>query len=272
MRNQFILNNFISSSPYTAPVDKKKLRFIFSALEEYVNSNAIAFEKLYILEIACGNGGITLPLASLGCNVTAFDIDENAVKNLKTLINQKQLSNLNIIVDNGYTFDDGISYDIVIASEVFEHVLDPSRLANNIIKRMNKGSYLIVTIPNGFGPWELKNRLNLSAKLKKWNSLRLLFGKQLYIKGNGPDHCQFYTKNRILKMFSALNFGIIDFAKSDSFLCMFSKARRSSRIGELDIRLADIFPSWIASGWFFVFQSYGSKISANADTPINPDR
>lgn len=254
MQDRSRLNDFIAATTYTAPVDIKKLRFIYSALEQFVEARGLGFESLRVLEIACGEGGITFPLASLGCQVTAFDIDEAAVKSLRARMEERGVANISVTVDNGYTFDDGKLYDVVIASEVFEHVLDPSALAGNVVRRMNDGSYLIVTTPNCYGPWEIKNRLGVRACLRRWNGLRRLMGKPPYVPGSGPDHCQFYTKSRLVGLFSAFSLRHIGFAKSDSFLTIFPALRRSALFGRLDTRLADILPYWIASGWYFVFQ------------------
>jgi 2-polyprenyl-3-methyl-5-hydroxy-6-metoxy-1,4-benzoquinol methylase len=259
VRDQSRLSNFISATAYTDPVDIKKLRFIYSAIERYAGSKGKEFEKLHVLEVACGKGGITFPLASLGCDVTAFDIDENAVEFLQAQVKNRRVGNVTVTVDNGYTFDDGKDYDIVVASEVFEHVLEPSRFAGNITRRMMEGSYLIVTTPNGYGPWEMKNRMDIRTRLRNWNALRHLLGKTPYIKGSGDGHCQVYTKRRLLNLFSTFSLGLIGSAKSDSLLTIFSQLRRSTLVGNLDIKLADILPYWLASGWYFIFELRGSN-------------
>jgi len=261
MQEQSTLSSFTSATTYTDPVDFKKLRFIYSAIEKYASSKGKEFEKLRILETACGRGGITFPLASLSCEVTAFDIDGNAVEFLQAQINERRVGNLTVTVNDGYTFDDGKDYDIVVASEVFEHVLEPSKLAGNITRRMMEGSFLIVTTPNGYGPWELKNRIDIRAHLRKWNTLRHLLGKPPYVKGTGSDHCQFYTKGRLLNLLSTFSLKLIGFAKSDSFLTIFPQLRKSVLLGNIDIKLADILPYWFASGWYFIFELQRSNKS-----------
>jgi SAM-dependent methyltransferase len=174
---------------------------------------------------------------------------------------QRRVANLSATVSNGYTFDDGKVYDIVVASEVFEHVLEPSRLAQNITRRMREGSDLVVTTPNGYGPWELKNRIDILTYLRRSNSLRRLLAKRPYIKGSGPDHCQFYTKRRLLELLSTFSLTLVDFAKSDSFLTIFPLVRRNNLLGRLDTKLADILPYWLASGWHFVFRLQRSSKS-----------
>lgn len=249
------LDTFISSTNYTKPADIKKLKFIFSALERYASIKNKDIEDLRILEVGHGKGGITFSLVSLGCQVRALDINEKAVEYVQSQINRNKIKNLIVSVDDGYTFDDGKTYDIVIASEVFEHVLEPLKLAANITRRMVESSYLIVTTPNGYGPWEIKNRVSPISYLIKWNWLRHLLGKSPYVKRRGAGHCQFYTKKRLVKLFSEFSLRLVDFAKSDSFLAMFGPLyRRSALLGNIDIKLADVLPYWLVSGWYFVFE------------------
>lgn len=248
------LDTFIAASPYKAPVDIKKLQFIFSSIVDYTTLRGKSFEELHILEVGCGRGGITLPIASLGCQTMAFDINKNSIEWLQSQINLKKIKNLVVTVGDGHLFCDDKKYDIIIASEVFEHVLNPTKLAENIVKQMGKGSYLIVTVPNGYGPWELKNRLSPLTYLRKWNLLRRLLGKPMYVFGSGDDHCQFYTKVAILKLFSDFSLKLIKFQKSDSFLTIFSPLRNNRFLGRFDIILAEILPYQLASGFYFTFE------------------
>jgi len=252
--SDYRLRKFIFSSVFTEPVYVKKLKFIFSAIHKFAALRYKSLEDLRILEVACGRGGITFPLASLGCKVRAFDIDEMCVRDVQARIDREKVENLTVMVGNACTFEDGQIYDVVVASEIFEHVLEPLRLAENIKKRMVDGSDLIVTIPNGYGPWELINRINPLSYLRKWNLLRHLLGKSPYVKGDSWGHVQFYTRNRLTKLFSALDFKLVDFAKADSLLAMFSPLKKSPLFGNLDISLADYLPYWLASGWYFVFE------------------
>jgi len=61
--------------------------------------------------------------------------------------------NLKATIGDGYTYDDEITYDVVVISEVLEIVREPLKLMLNIVKRMRDRTFCIVTIPNGYGPW-----------------------------------------------------------------------------------------------------------------------
>lgn len=240
-----INSNFDYNSSYL-----KKLEFIIFAIEKYSVLNNKKIDELEVLEVGCGEGGITIPLSSLGCNIRAFDVDKKSLVNLSNQIKRRRINNIFLSEDNGYTFTSDKKYDIVIASEVFEHVIEPSKLASNIKKTMRKNSYIIVTTPNGYGPWEIRNRI-FYYPIKRNNVIRKLFNKSYYVEGTGPDHCQFFTRNRILKLFSTLGFKKISFKKSDSILAALPLGQK---MGKLDTKIADILPSKLASGWYFVFE------------------
>jgi SAM-dependent methyltransferase len=248
------LKTFIAASSYTAPCDIKKLTFIFSAIGALASSASRDVGSLSILEMACGSGGITLPLATLGCEIRAIDIDAEAVEFLNGQAVKRGFENLTATRDNALTFDDGRSYDVVVASEVFEHVAEPEKLAENILNRLKSESILIVTVPNGYGPWEMSRRLNPVNRLRKWNLLRRLLGKEPYVEETGINHCQFYTRRGLISLFSKHSLRLVKTAMSDSLLAVFPASRDNAFWGKLDTRLADILPYWLASGWYFIFE------------------
>lgn len=200
--------------------------------------------------MGCGKGGTTIPLSLLGCNIRAFDVDKRNVEYISNQINGKKIDNIVVSVDDGCTFASDVKYDIVIASEVFEHVIDPLKMASNIKKTMHKNSQIVVTTPNGYGPWEIRNHLFYYPIVRN-NALRKLLNKPIYVEGNGPVHCQFFTKKKIIKLFSTLGFKNVSFEKSDSILVVLPFGQK---MGKIDIKLADILPSRLASGWYFVFE------------------
>jgi hypothetical protein len=44
------------------------------------------------------------------------------------------------------------------------------------------------------------------------------------------------------------------FEKSNAFLSIFKILRKNSLIANVDIKIADLLPYWLASGWYFVFE------------------
>lgn len=263
------VHRFISCSDYTRPVDIKKLHFIYSALADYSALRKKSFEQMRVLDIGCGNGYITFPLVSLGCKVRAFDVDPGVVENITGRIHSEGIRNLSVSVEDGRYFDDDQLYDIVIVSEVFEHVPDPFLLASGAAKRLAPGGYLIASIPNGYGPWEIKRiklRLNPRLYVRRWHWLRRLFHKPEY-RWSGAGHCYYFTRGRFVGMLSKLSLNPIAFGRSDSILGIFgwlsTKSRISYWVNDIDCRVADVLPYWLASNWYFVFEhpTVGEELS-----------
>jgi SAM-dependent methyltransferase len=248
------LADFLAASPYTEPVDLKKLRFVHAALSRRAARLDRPLHELRILEIACGVGGITLSMAAMGACVRAIDIDESDAGELKREAQLRGLENLVVTVEDALLFDEPDRYDVVVASEVFEHVPDSDRLADVIRRHTAPDGILIVTTPNGYGPWEISQGLNPWYAVRRWNWLRKLAGREPYVSGAGRDHCHRFTRTRLVELFEVASFDLIDFAMSDFVFTIFSPLRRNRFFGRIDTRMADSLPHWMASGWYMVFE------------------
>jgi len=118
--------------------------------------------KLKILDAGCGNGFIAGQLAEMGHQVTAIDVSEDGI-----LIAKKEYPNVRFEVCSVY---EGLGdlveqVDVVISSEVIEHLYYPTRFLNNLYPIIRQGGYLILTTPyHGY----LKN-LALSI-FDKWDT------------------------------------------------------------------------------------------------------
>jgi hypothetical protein len=81
-----------------------------------------------------------------------------------------------------------------------------------------------------------------------------MLGKGPYLRGEGADHCQRYTRNKLMRLLGEFRFKLEDFSNSDSFLTVFSPLSRNRLLGTIDTKLADVLPYWLACGWYFVFE------------------
>jgi SAM-dependent methyltransferase len=248
---------FIAASPYTDPVDRKKLLFVYRAVEDLAAERRVAASELSILEVACGAGGITLPLARLGARVRALDIDARDVAALAARAREMGIVNLTAGVEDAFTFRHDTRYDVIVASEVMEHVLDPDALLANIVRHMAPGGLLVVTTPNGYGPWELSNYVRPRHVMRRWNWLRRLAGRPPYAAGTGPDHCQHYTRGRLVRLFQHHGLDIHRFMNSDFLLTISKHLRRHPTFGTFDAEFANLVPHWMASGWYVALRLRG---------------
>jgi SAM-dependent methyltransferase len=158
--------------------------------------------------------------------------------------------NLDASLDDALTFADG-TYDVVIASEVIGHVKAPEKLVETAAARLRPGGLLVLTAPNARGPWEVKNRISPIARLRRSNFLRRLLGKEPFVRGSGLDQIHSFSRSEVLSLLRAHELELVRSRNSDSILAALGGLyERSKLLGRLDVRLADVLPYWLASGWY----------------------
>ena len=144
-----------------------------------------------IIEFGCGTGYmITLPLIGRGFDAIGVDLDLKSIKYGQSLLNLDGYdSNCLQCLDLG-SLD--ASFDVVIASEVFEHIPDNQlgEILQIINARLNPDGLLVVTVPNGYGWFEFEsflwNKMGIAAIVEKLrlhfilaDIKRILFGKNV---------------------------------------------------------------------------------------------
>ena len=120
--------------------NKIRIKFIKKILGKHGFNSYKPFEKLSILDIGCGGGILTEPLARLGGIVTGLDSNQNAIKIAKEHAKKNSLK-IRYFSDNVQKFKPKNQYDVITCMEVVEHV---SNLENFIFEAKK---YLK---PNGF--------------------------------------------------------------------------------------------------------------------------
>jgi len=223
MHDHVSFQEFAAASPYTDPVDKKKLLFVYRAVEDLAAEKRVAAADLSILELGCSAGGITLPLARLGARLRGIDIDRGDVDRLLSRARELRLdSNLTAGVEDAFTFQHDARYDVIVASEVMEHVLDPDALLDNIVRHLAPGGVVVVITPNGYG----------------------------------PDHRRHYTRGKLLALFQRHGLAVYRFMNSGFILTISKHMRRNRALGTFDADLANLVPHWMASGWYVALRKH----------------
>lgn len=107
------------------------------------------FEGLRILDIGCGGGLVSEPMARLGASVTAVDASE---ANIKTAMTHAEEGGLKIDFRAGTVealIEAGEApFDIVLNLEVVEHVADPQSFLTNCASLVKPGGLTIVATLN----------------------------------------------------------------------------------------------------------------------------
>ncbi len=103
------------------------------------------FKELKILDIGCGGGLTSEPLARLGADVTGIDADPVAIELARKHAGQSglKIEYLNIAAE-----DLKIKYDAVLALEIIEHVQDPGSFVKNCAKLVKPGGIIIFSTLN----------------------------------------------------------------------------------------------------------------------------
>ncbi len=244
---------------YTRYADIKRLKFIESQL------NANGFKKgASILDVGCGNGIISMHLGRLGYNVVGVELSDEA---LKVAIENNNLSNVEFRKENAENLRiEGLSFDVVICSEVLEHLYEPENLLQPLHGLLNKNGIFIVTVPNGVGPRELLvTRPYISMRkipllLKLINSFKKILGYQgttIQSSASDLDHVQFFTRRALRKLAEKTSFRIILFKASNFIDDVFPFSligRRSLAVQKFDSKVADLLPVVMSGGYLMVWQ------------------
>jgi len=179
-----------------------------------------------ILEVGCGTGNrITLPLLAWGYDAVGIDIDEPSIAYGKRRFEAQGLDSGRLrhcaLADVEGTFD------VIIVSEVLEHLDDAagSMLLAEIRAALNPGGRLLVTVPNGYGWFELESflwhktglgfLLTYSGIAPAIRRLRIPFAAEPTF-GTVPSslsaapHVQRFTLNKIKALLAEAEFEVTD--------------------------------------------------------------
>lgn len=241
-------------------------RFLF--LEETIRSQA----PKEVLDIGCGNGHyLTIPLACSFPGVRFFGIDTDG-KSIEQARNVNSLANLEFSLPG--EIREGGKYDFIIASEIIEHVEDPEGFLLSLKERLNPGGKIFLSMPNGYGPFELSCFVEAIVYLLFLRPL--IRGKQAFLsfgrggtRGQGisldngmerdtlaeSPHVNFFSLRSICRLIENAGLGIVAFSPR-TFLCghVFDQLIRSDRWILWNTSVVDSLPKIFASDWMFLLE------------------
>jgi 2-polyprenyl-3-methyl-5-hydroxy-6-metoxy-1,4-benzoquinol methylase len=230
----------------------KRLRFVDAAMQrEFPGRNRC---ELRVLDIGCGNGSqLAIPLADGGYQVTAVDPHQPSILRGQRLAPAVRFY-------HGELNDLPLSkFDCVIISEVLEHLDAPEALLGMALPYLAESGILIVTVPNGYGEFELDRRSYQALhvdKLIAWlcSLLRNDEYKE-YVAGSDDEspHIQRFTISRLRKMFDRNNLLLVD-ARGTSLASgpfILHLLGRFEIFIRLNAAVADHLPLPLVGGWMF---------------------
>lgn len=279
---------------------RKRLRFILETIEGARAEQGKAPADLTILDVGCGTGiMITLPLASLGYQITGIDIDEASIKAARS-VNPYPNATFQQ-VDAKSLLASGKRYDVVIASEVLEHLEDPAEFLHTLRALVTPEGEVILTTPNGYGwfEWEqfLWDDLNLGNRILAWHKhwtqvtqwLKAPIKWAIGWKPKPPPpraaweylestnntaspHLQRFRWSRLKRLVTSAGLGIIRTGKGSLFCGKITQHYLGNRraLIALNAGIADLLPRALVAGWYLVCRPapYGQRVLCLADSGL----
>lgn len=129
-----------------------RLRFLRETIVEHfgLDQKSIRpFQKINILDVGCGGGIISEPLARMGAKVFGIDpCDENIVCARNHANDQKDLdvSYRNTTIEE--LVQEKLQYDVIVCLEVLEHVPDPGIFIHVSSQLLRSGGIMVISTMN----------------------------------------------------------------------------------------------------------------------------
>jgi SAM-dependent methyltransferase len=225
---------------------------------------------LNVLDVGCGNGSaVTRYLKHIGGNVLGIDLHEQSIRFAQENYGG---NGMNFSVSRAEDITVGESgFDAIIFADVLEHVENPAILLNNVRKIINAHGRVFVTIPNGFGPFEIESLisripflgpllikttdicvaiLNKFVFPGRWNAVV----KKEYVPYNEDSpHIQFFTLKKFYELTSLCGYTIVcrhnlSFLSGPFTNYIFAPSTKFCRWND---KIAEKLPGWLTSAWFF---------------------
>lgn len=117
-----------------------------------------------ILEIGCGSSFMGVGFNSVGCDYTGIDVDAKSIE----FARNKGIDAHCIAIEDIHEAPASIvhNYDLVISSNVFEHVSDPSRAFSNLRHICN--GLVVIIVPNAKGLFGRLRSNKVCSKIIQW--------------------------------------------------------------------------------------------------------
>ena len=127
-----------------------RIEYITDKIKNYFNlkkDKANFLDGLNILDIGCGGGLISEPLARLGANVTGIDASDKNI-NVAMLHSQKNGLKINYINSSPENLKDFKKFDIILNLEIVEHVEDVKLYIKSCGKLLRKNGLMFTATLN----------------------------------------------------------------------------------------------------------------------------
>jgi len=229
----------------------KRLRFVRNTFGQAFPGRPPS--SLRVLDVGCGNGSfLALPLAHGGFRITGVDPHAPSIEHAVHLAHH--IPNAQFVCGRVETIAAG-TFDAVILSEVLEHVTHPRALLSASTRCLHENGIAIVTVPNGFGEFEIDSWIYRKLRLQRLVDVLAEppteFVSATDNQGNG--HVQLFTLRCLQRLFAQCSLRIFrqEAASLLSGPIIGVTLARYPRFIRWNARITDKLPLSLASGWYF---------------------
>jgi len=212
---------------------------------------------LRVLDVGCGNGSqLAVPLSDGGYQVTGVD------PHLQSIERGRRLAPAVRFFHGPVSNLPPSKFDCVIISEVLEHLDAPEALLASALPYLAQSGILIITVPNGYGEFELDLRLYRALRMDKlvaWLSSLSRSGRdRVYVASSDDEtpHVQRFTVSHLRKLFDRNNLQLVE-ARGTSMMSgpiVLHLLGRFESFVRLNAAVADYLPWSLAAGWMFALK------------------
>jgi len=195
-----------------------RIEYILEKIKQHFNlseGNNSLLKNFDILDIGCGGGLISEPMARLGANVTGIDASEKNIK-IASLHSKKNKLKINYLNKSPEQLDNQKKYDLILSLEIIEHVENVDTYLKSCEKLLKKNGLLFTA--------------TLNRTLTSY--LKAIIGAEYILRWlpiGTHDWNKFIKPEELEKQLINLNFRTIDISGL-SFNPIISKWKRSNNL------------------------------------------
>ena len=127
-----------------------RIEYILEKIKQHFNlseGNNSLLKNFEILDIGCGGGLISEPMARLGANVTGIDASEKNIK-IASLHSKKNKLKINYLNKSPEQLDNQKKYDLILSLEIIEHVENVDTYLKSCEKLLKKDGLMFTATLN----------------------------------------------------------------------------------------------------------------------------
>ena len=128
-----------------------RIEYIVERIREHLNvnnKNNKYFKDLNILDIGCGGGLISEPMARLGATVTGIDASYKNIEVAK-IHSKKSKLKIRYLNKSPEQLDEFEKFDVILNLEIVEHVADVDLYISSCFKLLKKGGIMFTAAEAG---------------------------------------------------------------------------------------------------------------------------